>query len=131
MQTSKRKSAPRRPVGCREDLTRLLTPRLFKALGDPSRIGLLARLAWAAKPCTVSEMASGASLDVSVVSRHLAILRDAGIIECVKRGKEVLCSVRAATLAQTLRALADALEACCPGDAQCCAAVPHEKRKSP
>jgi DNA-binding transcriptional ArsR family regulator len=62
-------------------------------------------------------MTSGSEVDISVVSRHLAILREAGIVECVKRGKEVRCTVRASVLARTLRELADALEACCPSDA--------------
>ena len=115
MQTNKRKRR-RPPAGCCDDLAGLLSPRLFKALGDPSRVGLLARLALADEPQTVSEVADGAERDISVVSRHLAILRDAGIIECTRRGKEVRCTVRAGTLARTLRALADALEACCPSD---------------
>jgi len=118
MQTNKRQRPRGRPACC-EDLGRLLSPRLFKALADPSRVGLLARLAWAAEPRTVSEMADGTERDISVVSRHLAILRDAGIIECVRRGKEVRCTVRTDTLAGLLRDLADALEACCPTDAAC------------
>ncbi|HEY3355205.1 MAG TPA: metalloregulator ArsR/SmtB family transcription factor [Polyangia bacterium] len=101
----------------------LLSPRLFKALGDPSRLQLVLRLAEVGgTPCTVGHVAAGTDLDVSVVSRHLAILRDAGVIECVKRGKEVWCAVRTEALARTLRELADALEVCCPPAATC--AVP-------
>jgi len=115
MQTNKRPRSRTRPACC-ADLGRLLSPRLFKALGDPSRVGLLARLAWEGKPRTVSEIADGTERDISVVSRHLAILRDAGIIECTRHGKEVRCTVRASTVARLLRELADALEACCPAD---------------
>ena len=106
----------------------MLSPRLFRALGDPSRVGLLVRLAWDGEPRTVSEIADGTERDISVVSRHLAILRDAGIIECERHGKEVRCSVRASTLARTLRQLADALEACCPSDGAAVACAGGRKR---
>jgi len=49
-----------------------------------------------------------------VVSRHLAILREAGIIKCVKRGKELWCTVEVDAVPKVLRDLADALEFCCP-----------------
>jgi DNA-binding transcriptional ArsR family regulator len=62
----------------------------------------------------VSQLAEGSGVDMSVVSRHLATLREAGIITCVKRGKEVLCTVETSVVAGILRDLADALEACCP-----------------
>jgi len=111
MQTSKR-AGRKRP--CCSDLGRVLSPRLFKALADPTRVGLLIRLATAGSARNVGEMAEGAAIDLSVVSRHLAILREAGVIECVKRGKEVRCSVRTTALARVLREVADLLEACCP-----------------
>ena len=92
----------------------MLSPKLFKALSDPRRLTLLIRLAEAGEACTISSVADGAGVDMSVVSRHLAILRDAGIIQCEKQGKEVWCVVRTRALAKVLRDLASALEACCP-----------------
>jgi ArsR family transcriptional regulator len=89
--------------------------RLFKALSDPTRIALLAGLARRG-PATVSEVAGCCPVDLSVVSRHLALLREAGIVACEKKGKEVRCRIRYATLAGALRELADAIEACCPTD---------------
>jgi DNA-binding transcriptional ArsR family regulator len=100
---------------CCGDLAKLLSPRLFKALSDPTRVALLVSLAEKRRPCTVSEIAQGSTADLSVVSRHLAILRDAGVIACVKEGKEVKCAVEGGFLPRLLRDLADALEACCPG----------------
>ncbi len=64
----------------------------------------------------MSHIAKGSDIDLSVVSRHLAILREAGIIKCVKRGKEVLCKVEKTAVVKILRDLADALEACCPDE---------------
>jgi len=98
----------------RRDLGATIEPRFFKALGDPNRIALLSRLARCAQPCSVSELTCCCPVDVSVVSRHLAILRDAGIVRAERRGKGVFYSVETDTLAASLRALADAIEACCP-----------------
>lgn len=114
-QVSKRGGKSSAPdADCCSGLASLLSPRLFKALGDPKRLSLLVRLAAKRGPCTVSEVAGGSGVDLSVVSRHLAVLREAGIIGCVKRGKEVWCTVQTAAVAQLLRELADALDACCP-----------------
>lgn len=101
-------------VSCCGGLAGLLSPKLFKALSDPKRLSLLIRLAESREPCTVGHMAEGSGVDLSVVSRHLAILREAGIITCEKRGKEVWCVVQTAAVVKILRNLADALEACCP-----------------
>ena len=42
------------PQACADALSRHLDPELFKALGDPTRLALLARLAGAAEPVTVT-----------------------------------------------------------------------------
>ncbi len=99
---------------CCSGLKALLEPKLFKALSDPKRLSLLVRLAEQREACTVGAIAEGSGVDMSVVSRHLGILRDAGVIDCQKRGKEVWCAVQTGTIAKILRDLADALEACCP-----------------
>ena len=49
-----------------------------------------------------------------MVSRHLAILRDADILIARKQGKEVCYSLNTHNLITTLRAIADTFEACCP-----------------
>ncbi len=103
-----------RSAPCLGGLKALLTPKLFKALSDPKRLSLLVRLAEEGEPRTVGEVAKGSGVHLSVVSRHLAILREAGIIRCDKRGKEVWCAVETGAMVQLLRGLADALEACCP-----------------
>jgi ArsR family transcriptional regulator len=52
-------------------------------------------------------------VDISVISRHLAILRDAGVVKAEKRGKQVFYQLNGEELAAALRAMADAVEACC------------------
>ncbi len=98
------------------ELSSLLEPQLFKALADPTRLALLGELARRGCACTVSEASACCPVDLSVVSRHLATLRQAGVVEAEKRGREVYYTVRARDLAGLLRGLADALECCCPTD---------------
>ena len=110
---NKHKQNPSRRQSC-ADMGKLLEPRFFKALSDPNRIALLSRLAKCRQPCGVSELVGCCGVDISVVSRHLALLRDAGILRAEKRGKEVYYSVRCEEVVSTLRRIADAIEACCP-----------------
>ena len=58
----------------------------------------------------------GLDVDLSVVSRHLAQLRDCDLVRSEKEGKSVLYSANAGEIADHLRKLADALDSCA-----CCA----------
>lgn len=98
---------------CCPDLAQWLSPRLFKALSDPNRVAILATLAEGGREMSVGQVAARFPLDVSVVSRHLALLREAGVLASQKKGKQVFYRVRVAEMAGMLRGLADALEACC------------------
>lgn len=94
----------------------VLDARLFKTLGDPSRIAILARLAEHGKPMTVGEVAECCPTCVSVVSRHLAMLREAGILDARRQGREVYYSIKFAELGATLRGMAEVIEACSAED---------------
>ena len=102
-------------TGTLEDL---LDAGLFRALGDRNRAALLVHLGTTG-PATMSEAARCCPVDLSVASRHLAILREAGVVRAEKRGREVHYSVPHRALAATLRSLADALEACCGPNDDC------------
>jgi ArsR family transcriptional regulator len=54
--------------------------RRFRALGDPARVSLVARLARAGE-ARVGELVAGSGLAQATVSHHLRILREAGIVE--------------------------------------------------
>ncbi len=97
----------------RAKLSELLSPEFFRALGDANRLGLLATLAEQSEPASVGELRSCCKVDLSVVSRHLAILRNAGVLEADRRGKQVFYRARTRSLARRLRGIADALERCC------------------
>ena len=102
---------------CTTTLEAHLNPELFKAMGDETRLALIARLASAAGPLTVTETAECCGVHLSGVSRHLAALKNAGLIAAQKEGREVRYTLDCGALASALRDLADALEACKAG---CC-----------
>ena len=104
-----------------------MSPRLFKALSDPNRISLMLQLAGCGG-ATVGEAARCCPVDLSVVSRHLAVLREAGIVEHEKRGKEVHYRLRADVLVTSLRAIADAIEECCATHNCCGPTAQHMKK---
>lgn len=122
-QLSNQEPADRVAQGCCTGLDELLSTRFFKALCDPSRLSILTQLANTARPTTVSEVAGCCPVDLSVVSRHLKTLFDAGIVSAERSGREVRYTVRFTEVARTLRAIADAIEACCPPTAPSCCDV--------
>lgn len=94
-----------------------LSSDFFKALGDRNRLAILASLVEGGEWQSVSEIASRCPVDLSVVSRHLAILARQGIMESRRQGKAVFYRVRTTQLVAFLRGMADALEQCCAANA--------------
>jgi ArsR family transcriptional regulator, arsenate/arsenite/antimonite-responsive transcriptional repressor len=111
--TTARRFASETPCQAGQELVDLMPPDFFKALCEPNRLKILAELARSCRPCTVSEISRWCPVDISVVSRHLGVLKRAGVVHAERRGKEVLYSVCADTVVNTLRRLADAIEGCC------------------
>jgi ArsR family transcriptional regulator len=83
---------------------------LLQALADPHRLALLVRLGDAGTPLTVSEVSECCGVHLSGVSRHLAILRRAGVVRAERRGREVYYALEASWVAAALRELAEVLE---------------------
>lgn len=109
-----RPATPKQAAKCCRPIDSLLNPELFKALCDPTRAGLVACLAKCGRPCSVGEVAECCEVDTSVVSRHLALLARAGVLEVEKRGREVYYAVRFKEFAHALRSLANELESISP-----------------
>jgi ArsR family transcriptional regulator len=63
------------------------TLNIFRALSDPNRIRILKMLE--ERPLCVCEVRAVLDLSTSTVSKHLSILRDAGLIQDWKEGKWV------------------------------------------
>ena len=59
---------------------------LFKALGDPHRLTILATLARSDDEVCVCDFTSALPLNQPAVSHHLKILRDAGLVTSERHG---------------------------------------------
>jgi ArsR family transcriptional regulator, arsenate/arsenite/antimonite-responsive transcriptional repressor len=59
---------------------------LFKALGDPHRLTILATLARTEDEVCVCDFTGALPLNQPTVSHHLKILRDAGLVTWQRRG---------------------------------------------
>jgi ArsR family transcriptional regulator len=118
----------------RRDLASLVNHEFFRALSDPTRVALVSCLARCCAPASVSQIATCCAVDLSVVSRHLATLANSGIVESHRQGRHVKYILRFETFAATLRALADAVDECCPDDSPrrkcagvCCTPHSHSR----
>jgi len=60
---------------------------VFAALGDPTRLALVARLA-DGTPRSIRALAEGGALTRQAVAKHLAVLERAGLVAGVKTGRE-------------------------------------------
>jgi DNA-binding transcriptional ArsR family regulator len=60
---------------------------LFAALGDETRLGLLARLT-NGEPQSISRLTSGTKLTRQAVTKHLRVLADAGVVRSTRVGRE-------------------------------------------
>lgn len=65
---------------------------IFKALAHPTRLFIVDELSRGER--CVCELTAMVKADISTVSRHLALLRQAGIIEDDKRGQQVFYSLK-------------------------------------
>jgi DNA-binding transcriptional ArsR family regulator len=113
----------------------LLTPDLFRAFGDPTRVAIVACLIKCGRPCSVTEVAEASRVDFSVVARHLRGLASVGLTEASREGRVVRYRVRCDELCDRLRSLIAAIEEWCPNlpskscGASCSAATPAHARK--
>ncbi len=67
--------------------------RLFKALGDATRLEMVGLLAARGKELCVCELESHFDLSQPTVSHHLRILREAGVVSAERRGTWVYYSL--------------------------------------
>ena len=61
--------------------------KVLKALAHPTRLWMTEQLAGGER--CVCEFADAVDADISTISKHLAVLKQAGIVEDDKRGKQV------------------------------------------
>lgn len=75
---------------------------VYLAIADPTRRALLLRLADEGQR-NVSELLEPFSISQPAVSKHLRILREAGLVRCSKQGRERLYQVEANRLRQVFQ----------------------------
>lgn len=76
---------------------------MFKALGDPVRLRMAAMIAARPELC-VCEISPAFDLSSGTISHHLKTLREAGLVDCERRGTYVYYWIRPQAL-ETLAAL--------------------------
>jgi DNA-binding transcriptional ArsR family regulator len=66
---------------------------VFAALGDPTRLGLVERLAEDGGQRSLSELAGGLPVTRQAVTRHLRVLETAGLVTSLRAGRETRFSL--------------------------------------
>jgi DNA-binding transcriptional ArsR family regulator len=68
---------------------RRLNAPVFAALGDETRLSLIARLS-DGQPCSIAQLTAGFELTRQAVTKHLRVLEGVGIVRSVRVGRESL-----------------------------------------
>lgn len=79
--------------------------RMFKALGDPVRLRLLSLITSFGDKACVCDLTDAFEVTGPTISHHLKVLREAGLVECERRGTWVYYWPRS----ENLRRLSDLL----------------------
>lgn len=74
---------------------------IFKSLTDPSRRAMLARLSLG--DATLGQLAEPLEMSLPAVHQHLAVLEEAGLVVCEKRGRERWCRLEPEALEDAAR----------------------------
>ncbi len=82
--------------------------RTFKALSDPVRREILEHLKLEQK--TAGEINQLFDISAPAVSRHLSVLKDAGLVRDYRKGKYIFYELKASVLEETLLWIANLKE---------------------
>jgi DNA-binding transcriptional ArsR family regulator len=70
---------------------------VFAALGDETRLRILSKLS-AGGPLSITQITEGESVTRQAITKHLAVLADAGLVRDVRSGRERLWELELAPL---------------------------------
>jgi DNA-binding transcriptional ArsR family regulator len=94
-----------------------LDDTLFKALSEPVRVELI-KLLLVKGPSDIGDIAQAFTQDRSVISRHLKLLLEVGMVTCLKKGKHHIYQLNGLKLISKfeliLKLAKDAISNCCP-----------------
>jgi DNA-binding transcriptional ArsR family regulator len=68
-------------------IRRTSSVKLFAALGDETRLGLIARLC-AKGPLSITELTAGSRVTRQGITKHLRVMERSGLTHCTRRGRE-------------------------------------------
>ena len=74
-------------------------PVLFAALGDETRLALVTKLS-SGPPRSLSQLTLGTRLTRQAITKHLRVLQDAGMVSCVRAGRESLYAFQPQPIAE-------------------------------
>ena len=94
--------------------------RVVKALAHPTRMFIVDELSRAGERC-VCELTEMIGADISTVSKHLSVLKNAGLIADDKRGNQVYYRLRVPCILEFFRCIESVLECNATGKAKCSA----------
>ena len=83
--------------------------QIIKAMGHPTRLFIVDELAQGER--CVCELRDMIGVDISTVSKHLSVLKQAGIVEDEKRGLQVWYSLRVPCILNFFGCVEDVLKA--------------------
>lgn len=97
----------------------VLDEKFFKAFSEPARVAIFREVVLLGE-ADIAAISERFPQDRSVISRHLQLLADAGILNATKRGRQVFYSVDGIGIAAKLEAVLTTVRAlqpiCCPAD---------------
>ena len=82
---------------------------VFSALGDETRLSLIGKLA-SGPPQSISRLAEGSPLTRQAITKHLRVLEGAGVVSCLRAGRESLFALQPEPLRE-LRSYLDQVSA--------------------
>ena len=82
----------------------------LKALGEFNRLSLVYKLCQCSTPQNAMCLCECCNVDASVVSRHLKILAQEGVVKLEKKGRERTYTLDRENVVKTLRELANQIE---------------------
>jgi DNA-binding transcriptional ArsR family regulator len=77
---------------------------IFAALGDQTRLELVARLSTAG-PLSIARLTDGTAVSRQAITKHLAVLADVGIVRGTRNGRERVWEVQPRQLEEARRYL--------------------------
>jgi DNA-binding transcriptional ArsR family regulator len=76
-----------------------LSAPAFAALGDPTRLRIVGRLCEGG-PASIARLTEGEAVSRQAITKHLAALEDAGLVQSTREGRERVWELRPRRLAE-------------------------------